>query len=114
MNSDNRDPELSKELARWTVSSTLPPNASAEVWRRIAHAEAARSSRPWHAIFNRLADWMPAPALSTAVAAVMLLFGAFAGLNMAQWQSAHDSQVLSKRYLQTVDPYQKGQTVALR
>jgi hypothetical protein len=105
-NDPPNDPQLSRTLKAWKMSSSLPPRFQEEVWSRIRRAEA----RPgfWDRVNNFLMVALPRPAVATAYVAVLI----FAGLGTGWWQAReHTDRVegdLAKRYVQAVDPYRKG------
>jgi hypothetical protein len=107
MNNDREgDSQLSKVLQTWKTSASLPPRFQEEVWTRISRTEG--KPRFWRHIIEVFTVALPRPAVATAYVAVLI----FAGLGTGWWQAReHTDRVeseLAKRYVQAVDPYQKG------
>ena len=89
-------------LDRWNETPEPPPRLSAEVWRRIAHAEdsAGDSAGFWAG----LEAWFSRPPF----AAMFLVSCALLGLFLAEVRVSHlqreRSEQLARSYLQLIDP----------
>ena len=100
---ERKDPQLSRILASWQVSETLPPRFQERVWKRIEAAESpATEGKSWFAaLFLK-------PAFATVVATLMLLGGLTAGYLRAGHDTARWDAQLSQRYVVVMNPYAVG------
>jgi hypothetical protein len=108
MNMKNSDTNLNRLLQEWRVTSPLPPRFSEQVWKRIERAETPAISigdavRAWIAMaFAR-------PAFALAYVSVLLVAGLTMGFVQASHKAARWDRQLEARYVQSIDPYQRGQ-----
>ncbi len=98
--------DVDRLLKSWRVTTPLPPRFQEEVWKRIERAEAGTSItqgvRAWFAmLFAR-------PAIAVSYVAVLLGIGLAAGFFQANHKTAQWDHQLASRYVQTLDPYQRG------
>jgi hypothetical protein len=104
----SNDDRLDELLQEWRFTLPLPPRFNEQVWKRIERAEIPGISigeavRGWFAIaFAR-------PAFAYAYVSALLVIGLTLGAVQAGQQSARWEQQLEASYVQSVDPYQKGQ-----
>ena len=102
------DHPLDRLLQKWRVTPPLPPRFGEQVWKRIERAEVPAVSireavRAWIAMaFAR-------PAFAFAYVTVLLMIGLTLGAIQASQKTARWEQGLEARYVQSIDPYQKGQ-----
>lgn len=108
--SDNRPPEKSDEfdrvLQQWRVSTPLPPRFQEQVWRKIEAAETRARMRPSELIRYWLESVMPRPGVAASYIGILLVTGFLAGTWQAQEQNVRAEQVLERKYVESVDPYQ--------
>jgi hypothetical protein len=108
MKMKNNDTELKSLLQEWRVTSALPPRFTEQVWKGIERAEVPSVSfvdavRAWFAMaFAR-------PAFAVAYVSALLVMGLTLGFVQANNKSARWERQLEARYVQSIDPYQKGQ-----
>ncbi len=105
----SRDDEALRGLLReWKVATPLPPRFQEQVWRRIESegADAIAAPSPWSRLQNWIDSVLPRPALAVAYIVVLLATGAGMGWTQAQRETSHVSEVLSLRYVKSVDPAQ--------
>jgi hypothetical protein len=97
--------DLRTELRQWTVSTPLPRDFKAEVWRK-----AAASSRL--SLWRALTDWMEAALHRPIPAGACVALLAALGLGMGAWKGDADAnqqrESLMAHYVQTIDPYRGG------
>ena len=104
----NNDERVGELLREWRITAPLPPRFSEQVWKRIECAEmpgvsVGEALRAWFTMaFDR-------PAFAYAYVTVLLIIGLTLGAVQASQQAARWEQQLQARYVQSVDPYQKGQ-----
>ena len=108
MNMKSNDADLSRQLQEWRVTSPLPPRFREQVWKRIERAEA-----PAISITDAVRAWIDMafarPAFALAYVSVLLVTGLAVGLVQAYHKAAQWDHQLAMRYVQSVDPYQRGQ-----
>jgi hypothetical protein len=103
----NQETDLNSLLQGWCVTSALPPRFREQVWKRIERAEVpaisgADALRGWFAmLFAR-------PAFAVAYVSLLLIAGLTVGFVQANQKAAHWERHLEGRYVQSVDPYQRG------
>ena len=108
MKMKDNDTELKSLLQEWRITSALPPRVTEQVWKRIERAEVPSISlvdavRAWFAMaFAR-------PAFAVAYVSALLVVGLTLGFVQANIKSARWERQLEARYVQSIDPYQKGQ-----
>lgn len=112
MKPESENPEPLRKLMReWRVTEPLPPRFQENVWRKIQQTESSAMPAPtttlWSAFQSWLASAMPRPALAVAYLSVLLVAGMAAGYWQARHTTAHMDDELGRRYVQSVDPYQK-------
>jgi hypothetical protein len=100
--------QLEQALQEWRVTTPLPPRFQEQVWKRIERAEVPSISlgdavRGWFTMaFGR-------PAFAVAYVSVLLLAGLALGFVQASQKAARWDRQLEARYVQSIDPYQRGQ-----
>lgn len=109
MNPESENRESLRHLMReWTVNDPLPPRFQEGVWRRIQQSETS-PSRP--AAWERVQAWLAAvrirPAFALVYVSVLLVAGMAGGYWQALERTAQLDRELGRRYVQSVDPYQK-------
>ena len=103
----SNDEPLNRILQQWRVTTPLPPRFGEQVWKRIERAETpgvslAEAARAWFAAaFAR-------PAFAFAYVTVLLMIGHTVGALQASQTTVRWEQELEARYVQSIDPYQKG------
>ena len=108
MRMKNNDTELKSLLQEWRVTSPLPPRFGEQVWKRIERAEVPSISlidavRAWFAMaFAR-------PAFAVAYVSALLIMGLTLGFVQASNKATSLERQLEARYVQSIDPYQRGQ-----
>ena len=108
MRMKNNDTELKSLLQEWRVTSLLPPRFGEQVWKRIERAEVPSISlidavRAWFAMaFAR-------PAFAVAYVSALLVMGLTLGFVQASNKATSLERQLEARYVQSIDPYQRGQ-----
>lgn len=108
MNMKNNDTQLEALLQEWRVTSSLPPRFSEQVWKRIERAEVPSISvveavQAWFAMtFAR-------PAFAVAYVSVLVMAGVALGFFQANQKAGEWERQLEARYVQSIDPYQRGQ-----
>jgi len=105
MNEPGKEHEpLSQALQDWKVTGPLPPRFQEQVWQRIARAEA----RPplWAQLLSWLEVALPRRAVAASYLAILLLAGLTAGYWESRQKAAELHEVLGRRYVQMVDPFQ--------
>ena len=105
-NLTENDPVLQSALKQWTVTEPLPPRFNERVWQGIARAEGLESANTWSTITNWLTRSLARPSMAVSYIVLLLGVGLLAGHWQAQIKSNHESETLSSRYVQMVDPYQ--------
>lgn len=94
-------------LKEWSVTSPLPPRFAEHVWKRIERAEAPRV-----ALADALSAWFAMvfarPAYAVAYVSALFVIGVVLGFVQANQKTAHWDRQLETRYVQSIDPYQKG------
>ena len=99
---------MRKVLHDWKVATPLPPRFSEGVWQRIERAQAEVKPSLIDALRAWLADVMPRPAVAFSYITILLMIGIVTGQWQARVKAGQLHSDLSQRYVQTVDPYQKG------
>ena len=100
--------QLEGLLQEWRVTSPLPPRFGEQVWKRIERAHVPSISvveamRAWFAMaFAR-------PAFAVAYVSVLVTAGLALGFVQANHKAAQWERQLEARYVQAIDPYQRGQ-----
>ena len=102
------DEPLREVLRQWTVDTPLPPRFQEQVWQRIARAEATPEKTFWALLTSFVEAALPRPRQAYSYAAVLLLLGVAGGAWAAQRENNRLEAALGSRYVQSVDPYQKG------
>ena len=108
MNMRDNHAELERALQEWQVKTPLPPRFQEQVWKRIDRAEVPTISlvdamRAWFAMaFAR-------PAFAVAYVSVLLATGLALGFVQASNRTARWDRQLEARYVQSIDPYQRGE-----
>lgn len=104
----DNDKPLQTVLEAWKVTSPLPLDFQAQVWRRIQHAERQTNATDslTVVISNWIATVLPRPALAACYVAALLAVGATFGWAQSQQRTARVSNDLSLRYVRSIDPYQ--------
>jgi di/tricarboxylate transporter len=102
------DARVRKLLHDWKVTIPLPPRFSEGVWQRIERAEAEVKASPLDVLRGWFADVMPRPAVAFSYITILLIIGMATGQWQARMKSNQLHTELSRRYVQTVDPYQKA------
>src|SRR5436190_430404 len=99
--------QLERALQEWRVTTPLPPRFQEQVWKRIERADVPGVSladvvRAWFTMaFAR-------PAFAVACASVLLVTGLALGFVQASHKAASWDHQLEARYVQSIDPYQRG------
>jgi hypothetical protein len=105
-----RDPELSRLLQSWHVAARVSPAFKSEVWHLIA-AESSSAGVAIAPLLRPIARWLERsfarPAWSVGYALAVLAAGLWAGYWQATQQTERWDQLMSARYVQTVDPYSR-------
>ena len=95
-----------RSLREWKVDDRLPHNFKGKVWDRIAQAEVKRQAPlAW---WMQLGQLLTRPAVAAGYLAILLLAGLSAGYWQGQEKANSIDAQLSTRYVQAVDPYQRG------
>lgn len=108
MKMKNNDTELKSLLQEWRVTSALPPRFGEQVWKRIERAEVPSISlgdavRAWFAMaFAR-------PVFAVAYVSALLVLGLALGFVQASNKATSLERQLEARYVQSIDPYQRGE-----
>jgi len=104
---ENQTP-LEQALQEWRVTTPLPPRFQEHVWKRIERAEV-----PSISIMDAVRAWFTVafarPAFAVAYVTVLLLTGLALGFVQAGHKAARWDRQLEARYVQLIDPYQRGQ-----
>ena len=107
-NMKSDDTTLSSVLQEWRLTSTLPPRFREQVWKRIERAEVPNIS-----VVAALRGWLAMafarPAFAVAYVSVLLVGGLTFGFVQANQKTAEWDRQLQTQYVQSVDPYQRGQ-----
>jgi hypothetical protein len=108
MQMKEKQTELEQAVREWRVTTTpLPPRFQEQVWRRIERAE-----QPTVSVADVLRAWLRQrflqPAFAAAYVTVLLAAGLALGFVQANQTNAETNRQLETRYVQTVDPYQRG------
>lgn len=100
--------QLERALQEWRVTTPLPPRFQEQVWKRIERAEA-----PGLTLWDALRGWFTMafarPAFAVAYVSVLLVTGLALGFVQASHKAASWERQLEARYVQSIDPYQRGQ-----
>ena len=108
MNMKSNDADLSRQLQEWRVTSPLPPRFREQVWKRIERAET-----PTLSITDAVRAWIAMafarPRFALVYVCVLLLTGLIVGLVQVNQKAAQWDHQLERRYVQSIDPYQRGQ-----
>jgi hypothetical protein len=107
--SNQQDGQLHQALQAWKVQAALPPRFQEGVWQRIERAESETPRPAWLEMFRFLTSLVNRPALAVSYVTVLIIIGLVAGYVEASAANAHTGQMLSARYVQTLDPYQGAQ-----
>ena len=103
----NNQTDLSGLLQEWRVTSALPPRFGEQVWKRIERPEA-----PGISLVDALRGWFAMVFARSAFAmvyvSVLLIAGLTVGFMQANQKTADWDRQLQTRYVQSVDPYQRG------
>lgn len=101
---NDHDPRLRQVLQFWQVTPPAAPNFKANVWRRIAAAE-ARAARTFG---ERLRDWflfeLPKPAYATALLLITALIGTTAASIRAEKAQEEYRLDSARQYLASINP----------
>jgi opacity protein-like surface antigen len=104
----NNETGLEGVLQEWRVTTPLPPRFSEQVWKRIERADA-----PSVSVFDAVRAWFAMafarPAFAVAYVSVLITAGLALGFVQANHKAAQWDRQLEARYVQSIDPYQKGQ-----
>jgi len=104
---DNRT-QLERTLQEWRVTTPMPPRFQEQVWKRIERAEV-----PGTTLWDAMRPWFSAafarPAFAIAYVCVLLVAGLTLGFLQGSHKAASWDRQLEARYVQSVDPYQRGQ-----
>jgi len=99
---------LDKTLQEWRVTTPLPPRFQEQVWQRIERAET-----PSPSLAEVMRGWFAAafarPAFAIAYVSALLVAGLVMGFVQAGQKTARWDRQLEARYVQSIDPYQRGQ-----
>jgi len=95
---------LSKILQTWKVAAPLPPRFEEQVWQRIARVGAAPNL--WLQFLNWLELALPRRAVAGAYLAILLLAGLTAGYWESRSKANELDEILGRRYVQMIDPFQ--------
>ena len=108
MKMKDNDTELKSLLQEWRITSALPPRFTEQVWKRIERAEV-----PGISLVDAVSAWFAMafarPAFAAAYVSALLVMGLTLGFVQANNKSARWERQLEARYVQSIDPYQKGQ-----
>ena len=108
MNMKNNRIELEGLLQEWRVTAPLPPRFSEQVWKRIE-----RAAVPSISTVDALRAWFAMafakPAFAVAYVSVLIATGLLLGFFQANHRAAQWERQLEARYVQSIDPYQRGQ-----
>jgi len=100
--------QLERALQDWKITTALPPRFQEQVWKRIERAEVPNISlvdavRAWFTMaFAR-------PVFALAYVSVLLVAGLALGSVQGSHKAARWDRQLEARYVQSIDPYQRGQ-----
>src|SRR5829696_4101855 len=100
--------QLDRALQEWKMTAPLPARFQEQVWKRIERAEVpaislADAVRAWFTMaFTR-------PAFAVAYVSVLLVAGLALGFAEANAKAARWDRQLEAQYVQSIDPYQRGQ-----
>jgi len=100
--------QLERALQEWRVTTPLPPRFQEQVWKRIERAEVP-SLTLWDAMRAWFTMAFARPAFAIAYVGVLLVAGLALGFVQASHKAASWDRQLEARYVQTIDPYQRGQ-----
>lgn len=104
---DHQTP-LDRALQEWRVTTPLPPRFQEQVWQRIERAAA-----PSLSLADVVRGWFitafARPAFAFAYVSALLVTGLVLGFVQASHKSATWDRQLEARYVQSIDPYQRGQ-----
>ena len=107
-NMKSDDTNLGRLLQEWRVTAPLPPRFNEEVWKRIE-----RDETPAISIRDAVRAWIAGafarPAFALGYVSVLLVTGLAIGLVQASQKTARWDRQLEARYVQSIDPYQRGQ-----
>lgn len=99
--------ELSNLLREWQVKEVLPPEFQASVWRRIDSSV----TKEGDSLLKTLISWFNQAVSRPQRAAAYIVFFAVIGMTFGwaqgQREMARVQEGLAKRYVQTLNPYQK-------
>lgn len=98
---------LEQRLQAWRVTTPLPPRFREQVWKRIEEADGPRTSLA-DALRNWLEGTFARPAFAVAYVSLLLVAGLALGFLQAGQKAARLDRQLEARYVQAVDPYQRG------
>jgi hypothetical protein len=108
MNMKENQTQLERALQEWRVTTPLPARFQQQVWKRIERAEI-----PSISVVDALRAWFTMvfarPAFAVAYVTVLLLTGLALGFVQAGHKAARWDRQLEARYVQLIDPYQRGQ-----
>ncbi len=100
--------QLERTLQEWRVTASLPPRFQEQVWKRIERAEV-----PGISIADAVRGWFTMafarPVFAVAYVSVLLVMGLALGFVQASQKAARWDRQLEARYVQSIDPYQRGQ-----
>jgi hypothetical protein len=108
MNMKNNQRDLEGLLREWRVTTPLPPRFSEQVWKRIERADVP-SIRVVDALRAWVAMAFARPAFAFAYVSVLIMAGLALGFVQANHRTAQLDRQLEARYVQAIDPYQRGQ-----
>ena len=98
---------LERVIQEWRVTTPLPPRFQEQVWKRIEHAEV-----PGISVVDAVRAWFTMafarPAFAVAYVSVLLVTGLAFGFWQASHKAARWDRQLEARYVQSIDPYQRG------
>jgi hypothetical protein len=93
-------------LREWAVNTHPPPQFQAQVWERIARAEARRTLVRWPSLWQWLRTGWIRPAWAYSYIVVLLLLGTLGGYWQATEKMTREKALQRARYVQAIDPYQ--------
>ncbi|MHC1765859.1 MAG: hypothetical protein AB9869_16435 [Verrucomicrobiia bacterium] len=103
------DASLDKLLTEWKVNPALPPRFQERVWHRIALAEDVPSDRStWASLVGRVQALLAHPRLAAGYVTALLVVGFAAGWARGLEKRTELDQQLGSRYVQVINPYEKG------
>jgi ferric-dicitrate binding protein FerR (iron transport regulator) len=106
-NPDPGEERLNQALREWRVAAPLPPRFQEQVWRKIEQAAPAPAANPWSQLLALFDQLLARRRLAYSYLTAALVLGLALGWWQASEQNSTVNTDLSRRYVQSVDPYLK-------